>query len=160
MSLNRIVSFSDLESLRRWLQGKTVVLGTGCFDLLHVGHLYFLRDAAKQGDVLFIGINSDRAVRTIKGETRPIIRQDERAELMAAFRYVDFVFIYDDVTADKCILNLKPDVFAIGEKSVKAYPEELTAAKRAGARVHVVKCVPSISTTSVVKTILNENTSS
>lgn len=160
MPFGHIISFEDLGSLRSQLSGQTLVLGTGCFDLLHVGHLYFLKDARKQGDVLIIGINSDQAVRAIKGATRPIIRQEDRAELIAAFRFVDHVFIYDDVKADECILNLKPDVYAIGEESVKAYPGELAAVKTIGGRIHVVKRIPFISTTSVVTNILNENTSS
>lgn len=157
MSSKNIISFSDLGLLRSQLSEKTVVLGTGCFDLLHVGHLYFLKEARKQGDVLVVGINSDQAVRTIKGPNRPIFSQEERAELIAAFRYVDYVFIYNNVLANDCILNLKPNVYIIGEDSVEAYPSELATAKNCGSNIYVVKRIPSISTTSIVTNILKQN---
>ncbi len=152
-----IGTVSDLRSLRNKLSEQKIILGTGCFDLLHVGHLYFLKEARKQGDVLVVGINSDRSVSAIKGPDRPIIKQDQRAEILAAFRYVDYVFIYDSVVADDCILTLKPDVYAIGEESVNGYPSELAAANSVKARVHVIKRIPSLSTTSVVSNILKTN---
>ncbi len=157
MPLNNIILFSDLSVLRNQLLEKTIVLGTGCFDLLHIGHLYFLKDAQKQGDVLVVGVNSDYSVGTIKGPDRPIIKEDQRAELVGAFRHVDYVFIYDDVVADECILTLKPNVYAIGEESVDAYPSELAAANHTGTSIHIVKRVPSVSTTSVVMNILDKS---
>lgn len=150
MPLENIISVSDLVTLRERLSGQTIVLATGCFDILHVGHLYFLRDASMQGDVLVVGVNSDRAVKMIKGLHRPIIEQDQRAELIAAIRCVDYVFIYDDMVADDYIIRLKPDVFAIGEENVRAYPSESAAARQVGTRVHVVTRIPSASTTSIV----------
>lgn len=153
MPPENIISVSDLVLLRERLSGQIIVLATGCFDILHVGHVYFLRDASMQGDVLVVGVNSDRAVRSIKGLERPVVEQDERAELIAAFRCVDYVFIYDDIVADDYIIRLKPDVFAIGEESVKGYPSESTTAKEIGARVHVVTRIPTSSTTSILTDI-------
>lgn len=151
-----VETISDLESLSSRLSKQKIVLGTGCFDLLHVGHLYYLKESRMQGDVLIIGLNSDSSVRRIKGPDRPIIREDHRAELLAAIRYVDYVFIFDNVVADECILNLKPDVYSIGEESVQAYPSELEAANSVGSRIHIVKRVPFISTTSMVTGILKK----
>ena len=153
MPSGNIISVSDLVTLRERLLGQTIVLATGCFDILHVGHLYFLRDASTQGDVLIVGVNSDRAVKLIKGFGRPIVKQDERAELIAAFRCVDYVFIYDDTVVDDYIIRLKPDIFAIGEESITAYPSESAAAKLVGAKVHSVARIQSASTTSIVKNI-------
>jgi D-glycero-beta-D-manno-heptose 1-phosphate adenylyltransferase len=99
-----------------------VVLGTGCFDIMHIGHLYFLEQAGRHGDVLVIGVNSDQSVRAIKGPSRPIVDQLERATLVAALRCVDHVFVYDDIVADYQIRALRPDVYVIGEESVGRYP--------------------------------------
>ena len=145
-----IIPFSALGTLRERFPGRSLVLGTGCFDLLHPGHLHFLQEARAQGDVLVIGINSDAAVRAIKGEGRPILKEEERLAMVATFRCVDLVFVFDDRVADESILSLKPDVFVIGEESVPDYPSELTSAQSVGARVHVVKRIPGTSTTSIV----------
>lgn len=149
-----IGTIADLPVWRSMLLEKTIVLATGCFDLLHIGHLYFLRQACEQADVLVVGVNSDRSVQVIKGEKRPIVRQEQRAELVAAFRCVDYVFIYDDIVADDCIISLNPDVYAVGEESVKAYPSEVMVAANTGTRIHVVKRIPSISTTAIVANVL------
>jgi rfaE bifunctional protein nucleotidyltransferase chain/domain len=153
---NHITTSADLGSLRGRFPGQTIVLATGCFDLLHTGHLHFLEEARRQGDVLVVGLNSDGAVRNIKGAGRPILRQEERAALVAAFRCVDLAFIFDDTVADGSILILRPDVFVIGEESVKVYPSELSTARTVGARVHVVSRVGGTSTTSIVVSV-NQN---
>jgi rfaE bifunctional protein nucleotidyltransferase chain/domain len=150
VSNNHITTFSDLGSLRERFPGRSIVLGTGCFDLLHTGHLYFLQEASRQGDVLVVGLNSDAAVRAIKGANRPILKETERVALVAAFRCVEMAFIFDDTVADESILSLRPDVFVIGEESVDDYPSELSSARSVGARVHIVKRVPGTSTTSIV----------
>ena len=150
---NHITTLAELGSLRRRFPGRSIVLGTGCFDLLHPGHLHFLQEASHQGEVLVIGLNSDTSVRAIKGAGRPILRQEERAALVAALRCVDLAFIFDDTAADEGILTLSPDVFVIGEESVKDYPSELSSAASVGARVHVVMRVPGTSTTSIVASV-------
>lgn len=158
MSVENLIAASDLDVLRESLSGRSIVLATGCFDILHVGHVYFLKEARAQGDVLVVGINSDRAVKLIKGPKRPFVGQNDRATILAAFRDVDYVFIFDDTVADNSIARLKPDVFVIGEESMKAYPSESTAAEAIGARVYPISRSPAPSTTSIVtniKQILN-----
>lgn len=150
MTSANIVSGFDLPLMRQQLSHQTIVLATGCFDILHGGHLYFLREASAQGNVLVVGVNSDRSIKLMKGPHRPIVGQDERAELIAALRIVNFVFIFDNTVADEYIINLKPDVFAIGEESVRIFPSESIAAIKVGARVHVVTRIPSASTSSIV----------
>lgn len=154
MSAENIIAVSELAALRNSLSGRSVALATGCFDILHVGHVYFLKEARAQGDVLVVGVNSDRAVRLIKGPQRPFVGQNDRATVLAAFRDVDYVFIFDDTVADDSIARLRPDVFAIGEESVKTYPSELAAAGAVGARVHPVPRVPASSTTSIWTNII------
>ncbi|PIP31933.1 D-glycero-beta-D-manno-heptose 1-phosphate adenylyltransferase [bacterium (Candidatus Gribaldobacteria) CG23_combo_of_CG06-09_8_20_14_all_37_87_8] len=155
MKINKILSIQTLLSMRKRLKNKTIVLGTGCFDILHIGHLYFLQQASEQGDILIVGINSDKSIKIMKGKNRPIIKQDERAQLIAAFDCVDYVFVYDGTTARDYILSLKPHVFAIGEGSVRDYPDECEATKKVGARLHIIKRMPFPSTTSIVTKIQN-----
>jgi rfaE bifunctional protein nucleotidyltransferase chain/domain len=132
----------------------TVVLGTGCFDLMHVGHAYFLEQASLQGDVLVVGINSDASVRGIKGLARPVVGELDRAAMVAALRYVDHVFIYDEPVADAQIRLLVPDVFVTGAESADAYPSELHAARGVGTRVHTIDRVPDRSTSLMVADVL------
>jgi rfaE bifunctional protein nucleotidyltransferase chain/domain len=148
-----VIRFEDLASLRAELGDRTVALGTGCFDIVHVGHVYFINQAAEQADVLVVGVNSDRSVRTIKGEHRPVVGERERAAMLAAMRGVDHVVIYDDVVADDCIRALRPEVYVTGAESVGGYPSELVAARDVGARVHVVDRLPDHSTTSIVAAV-------
>jgi D-glycero-beta-D-manno-heptose 1-phosphate adenylyltransferase len=141
---------ADLAALRVELIGRTVALGTGCFDLLHVGHLYFLKEASRQGEVLVVGVNSDRSVLAIKGPSRPIVSERNRAAMVGALRCVDHVFLYDDSVADDCIRELGPDVYVTGPESYELYPTEVAAAHEVGARVHVVDRLPPHSTTAML----------
>jgi rfaE bifunctional protein nucleotidyltransferase chain/domain len=95
-------------------QGKKVVWTNGCFDLLHVGHVRSLREAKSLGDILIVGINSDRSVRGNKGEIRPFICQDDRAEMIAALESVDYVTIFDDATPAGILSELRPDIHCKG----------------------------------------------
>ena len=108
--------------------GRRIVLANGCFDLLHVGHIRYLEEARRLGDVLFVGINSDAAVARLKGRGRPLMPADERAEMLRALRAVDHVVVFDDDTADALIRALKPDVHAKGtDYTVDSVPERGTA---------------------------------
>lgn len=136
--------------------GQRVVLATGCFDIMHVGHVYFLEEASRQGDVLVVGVNGDQSVRAMKGPRRPIVGEVQRATLVAALRCVDYTFVYDSVTADQQIHALAPRVFVTGEESVSQYPAESEAARDVGARVHVVQRMHLYSTTSLMENIQRE----
>jgi rfaE bifunctional protein nucleotidyltransferase chain/domain len=108
--------------------GRRIVLANGCFDLLHVGHVRYLEDARRLGDVLFVGINSDAAVARLKGAGRPLMPASERAEMLAALRAVDHVFVFEDDTADGILRALRPDVHAKGtDYTVDSVPERATA---------------------------------
>jgi len=112
----QILSLDELQSQRERLRraGRVVVFTNGCFDLLHPGHVRYLQQARALGDALIVALNSDRAVRELKGETRPILNQDERAEVMAALGCVDYVMIFDDVSPQAVIATLLPDVLVKG----------------------------------------------
>jgi rfaE bifunctional protein nucleotidyltransferase chain/domain len=105
-------------------QGKTLVLANGAFDLLHVGHLRYLQAAALEGDLLIVAVNSDSSVRVSKGDDRPVIPENERAELIAALRGVSHVIIFSDRTVEPIISALRPNVHAKGtDYTVESVPE-------------------------------------
>ena len=109
-TLDEVVSIA--RDLRR--QGKRVVFTNGCFDLLHRGHVRYLDRAKTLGDVLIVAINSDASVRALKGPDRPVMSQEERAELVAALAAVDYVFVFDEPDPEKVIRALEPDVLVKG----------------------------------------------
>jgi rfaE bifunctional protein nucleotidyltransferase chain/domain len=112
----KVRTIDDLIALRApWsTAGKTVVWTNGCFDILHVGHVRSLRDAKALGDILVVGINSDASVRSIKGDSRPIVNQSDRAELIAALEMVDYVTIFDEPTPVVALSRLRPDIHCKG----------------------------------------------
>ena len=105
-------------------EGANIVLANGCFDLFHVGHLRYLEGAASLGDVLVVAINSDRQARELKGEGRPFSPENERSEIVAALKCVDFVTVFDEPTVEELLLALKPDFHAKGtDYTVDTVPE-------------------------------------
>ncbi len=110
--MGRDALIEERKRLRR--EGKRVVFTNGCFDLLHAGHVRYLREARSLGDLLVVALNSDASVRLLKGEGRPILNQDERAEIMAALQVVDYVTIFDEATPRELIASLLPDVLVKG----------------------------------------------
>jgi D-beta-D-heptose 7-phosphate kinase/D-beta-D-heptose 1-phosphate adenosyltransferase len=112
-------------------EGKRIVFTNGCFDLLHPGHLALLAAAAEMGDVLIVAINSDQSVRRLKGESRPIYPDAERAEILLAVRWVDYVTVFDEDTPLETIHRIRPDVLVkgaeygdgeiVGEEFLKSY---------------------------------------
>ena len=127
-----------------------VVLTNGVFDLLHVGHLRYLRQARQYGDLLVVGINADAAVRQLK-PGRPLVPDVERAELVAALEPVDYAVIFPELTADELIRALRPAVYVKGgDYSLDSLPEAPTA-QALGARVVIVPLVPSRSTSELVE---------
>jgi D-beta-D-heptose 7-phosphate kinase/D-beta-D-heptose 1-phosphate adenosyltransferase len=103
---------SDLASLKS--QNKKIVFTNGCFDLLHVGHVRYLQEAKKLGDVLVIGVNSDASVKRLKGPARPVQTEADRAEILAALGCVDFTVIFTEDTPENLIKTVKPDILVKG----------------------------------------------
>ena len=114
--MSKIVDKETLFEARARLrnQGKRLVFTNGCFDLLHAGHVRYLSEARSLGDALIVALNSDRSVRELKGEGRPILNEGERAEVIAALEAVDFVIIFDEKTPRELIASLLPDVLVKG----------------------------------------------
>ena len=124
------------ERLRQ--EGRQVVFANGCFDLFHVGHVRYLEGARQQGDVLVVGVNSDRSVRQLKGEGRPLLPEDARAELLAAMECVDYVVVFDEVTAENLLRDLRPDVHCKGTDYTEATVPEREVVRSWGGRVVIV----------------------
>ncbi len=117
---------------------KRIVLANGCFDLLHVGHIRYLRAARRLGDVLFVGINSDAAVARLKGPGRPLLSVAERVEMLTALRDVDHVVVFEEDTADRLVAQLRPDIHAKGtDYTPDSVPEGATV-RALGGQVAVV----------------------
>src|SRR5262245_21970279 len=110
LSLERMIA--ERERLRG--QKRKLVFTNGCFDLIHPGHIRVLREARSLGDVLIVAINSDRSVRELKGRDRPVMNEDERAEVLAELACVDYVIIFDDLTPRETIKAIRPDVLVKG----------------------------------------------
>ncbi len=135
-------------------QGKRLVLANGCFDLLHVGHVRYLRAARAFGDVLLVALNSDASVRRLKGPGRPLIPAAERAELVGALGAVDAVVVFDDDRADALIAWLRPDVHAKGTDYSEESVPERQAVLAVGGRVAIAGDPKAHATRDLIKTIL------
>lgn len=131
--------------------GKRLVFTNGVFDLLHVGHVRYLTQARLLGDVLLVAINSDRTVRQLKGETRPVFAEGERAEILAALRVVDYVTIFDDISPRSLIATLLPDVLVKGGDYSLDEIHGREEVEAAGGSVISLPFVDGASTTSIIK---------
>lgn len=118
--------------------GKTVVLANGCFDVLHAGHVRYLRAARSEGDVLVVAINSDSSVRKLKGAGRPILGEMNRAQLVAALAAVDFVVVFDESDVRSLLRELRPDVHAKGTDYTHESVPERDESERLGVRIAIV----------------------
>jgi len=135
LGLTVVVTESELvEAIARdRAEGKSIAFANGCFDLLHVGHVRYLQGAAAEGDRLAVAVNDDESVRALKGEGRPILSAADRAELVAALRGVDYVVVFGDVTVERLLLLLKPDVHCKGtDYTIDTVPERAVVAGYGG----------------------------
>ena len=126
------------ETIERERRGGKIVLANGCFDLFHVGHVRYLAGAKELGDCLIVGINSDAQVRRLKGENRPFTPENERAETIAALRFVDFVTIFDEPTVEELIRAIRPDFHAKGTDYTAETVPERDVVRACGGQVAIV----------------------
>ena len=135
-------------------EGKRIVLANGCFDVLHVGHIRYLHDARRLGDVLFLGLNDDASVSRLKGRGRPVMPLDERVEILQSLRDVDHVVVFAEDTADDLVARLRPHVHAKGtDYTLDTVPEAATA-RSVGTRVAIAGDPKSHATRDVIARIL------
>jgi len=153
----KLRSLADAVAWREKLRAtkKTVVLTNGVFDLLHAGHLHYLRAAAEKGGALFIALNGDASVRTLKGPTRPVQPAVERAYALGALEFVDTVFVFDTPRLDSEIRAVKPDIYVkAGDYTLdKLDPGERAALQAVGAKIEFMPFLPGYSTTELIKKI-------
>ena len=131
--------------------GARLVFTNGVFDLLHIGHVRYLAQARALGDALLVAINSDRTVRELKGSDRPVFDQAERAEILAALRYVDYVVVFDDVSPRTLIAELLPDVLVKGGDYQLDEIHGREEVEAAGGKVISLPFVQGASTTSLIE---------
>lgn len=157
--MGRVLSLRELLEARARVQaeGKIVILTNGCFDLLHLGHVEYLRKAKALGDVLVVAVNSDASTKRLKGPLRPILPEATRAGIVAALAWVDYVVVFEEDTAEKLVGAMRPEVYVKGgdyEAEGKALPEAAAVASYGG-KVVLLPLVPGYSTSEIIETILN-----
>jgi len=139
---NKIIAFARLtsESQRLQSEGKRIVATNGCFDILHVGHVRYLAAAKARGDVLIVGLNGDKSVRQLKGPRRPVNREQDRAEVLAAVESVDYVVIFPEARATKFLAAARPAVYVKGGDYTAETldPAERDVLEKAGSKIEII----------------------
>lgn len=134
-------------------QGKTVVTTNGCFDILHVGHVRYLEKTKTFGDFLIVLLNSDKSVRSIKGPTRPINCEEDRAEILSALKCVDYVVLFDEDSPRNLLDEMKPDVYTKGADYTMETLPEADIMRKNNTRVEFIEFVEGKSTTKTIEKI-------
>ena len=147
------------EDLRRIVEdfktkGKRIVFTNGCFDLLHIGHIRYLEEAKSLGDVLVVGVNSDRSVRNLKGPNRPILPEEERTEILSGLESVNYITIFDEPTPLELISFLQPHILVKGGDWTKETIVGKEVVERLGGEVVILPFVEGSSTSNLIETIL------
>src|ERR1041384_2529453 len=157
----KLKTVEELKAVRQHarVQGRRVVLANGCFDLLHVGHIRYLRAAKSLGDILAVAINSDSSVAAIKGPGRPVQPETERAEIVGSLECVDYVTIFDALTVDALLRDLQPDIHAKGTDYAAASVHERETVLSYGGQVAIAGDPKDHSTRDLIQTILSSNSS-
>ncbi len=154
---SKIVDWTAAEKLvQKWKQqGLSIVFTNGCFDIVHIGHVDYLERARNLGDKLILGLNTDKSIKRIKGEKRPIVEENARARVIAALEFVDVVVLFDEDTPIRLIEAIKPDILVKGDDYT---PENIVGADfviKNGGSVKTVPLVKGFSTSNIVEKIKN-----
>ena len=152
--MQKLKTASELSAIRAAMgaAGKSLVFTNGCFDLLHVGHVRYLQQARVLGDALVVAVNGDDSVRALKGPTRPINSELDRAEVLAALECVDFVVLFHTERVTELVREIRPHIYAKGGDYTVATldPGERTALEEAGTQIEILSLVPGKSTTATL----------
>lgn len=146
---NRLVARVAIERRKR----QKIVLANGCFDLFHVGHIRYLAGAKALGDILIVGINSDEQVRKLKGENRPFMPENERAEIISALKFVDYVTIFPEPTVTELLRAIRPDFHAKGTDYTTENVPEREIVKEFGGKVAIVGDPKDHSSTNLIEIV-------
>ena len=153
---NKIIASDTLKEIVTELktQGKKVVATSGCFDILHAGHVTYLEEAAAKGDVFIVFLNSDQSVKRLKGETRPIVPEHERATVLAGLGCINYVCLFDENTPCEMINKIMPDSFIKGGDYAGTHIPEMDSVAVYGGKVEYVSMVDGCSTTNIIEKIM------
>ena len=156
--MGQLIKRENIRSFVEKLQagGKTVVVTNGCFDILHVGHVRYLQKTKSFADYLIVLLNSDKSVRAIKGEGRPINNEHNRAEILCALSCVDFVVLFDENSPADLIDEIKPDVYTKGADYTMETLPEADVVRKNNIRVEFITFVEGQSTTNLINKINNK----
>ena len=131
--------------------GKKIVFTNGCFDIIHVGHVRYLNAAKKLGDVLIVGLNTDASIKMLKGESRPVNNEKDRAEVLLGLKAVDYVVLFGERTAENLVAQVKPDIYVKGgDYTVEQIPEAKIV-QSCGGEVRLIDFVSGYSTTGTIE---------
>ncbi|MCD6516282.1 MAG: adenylyltransferase/cytidyltransferase family protein [Candidatus Aminicenantes bacterium] len=157
--MNKIIPLKKLKQIiiKQKKEGKTVVLANGCFDLIHVGHIRYLKGARMSGDILVIALNSDSSVNRLKGPGRPILNQNQRADILSGFEFVDHIIIFDESDVSRILLSLKPDIHAKGSDYTEETVPEKDVVCSYGGKVAIVGGPKIKSTSEIILEINKKN---
>ena len=155
MLIDRIKISEIVTSLKA--KGKKIVFTNGCFDILHVGHVRYLKEAKALGDILILGLNSDCSVKSLKGSNRQINNESDRAEVLSALKAIDYVVIFDEKTAENIVGEVKPDIYAKGgDYSIDTLPEAKIVAEHGG-KTMLLQLVDGKSSTNIINKCKENN---
>ena len=153
--MGKVVSQEEIIKIVRAGQasGKTFAATNGCFDILHVGHVRYLQKTKEKADFLIVMLNSDKSVKLIKGESRPINNENDRAEILTALQCVDYVVLFEEKSPTKLLENIRPDIYTKGADYTMETLPERDVVKRNNIRVCFIDFVEGKSTTNIIKKI-------
>jgi D-glycero-beta-D-manno-heptose 1-phosphate adenylyltransferase len=154
----KIIAYPELSNWRQQFRGgRKLVVTNGCFDLLHLGHVTYLEKARNLGDLLLVGVNSDAAVRGLKGEGRPVNNENDRAAVLAALEAVDAVCIFPDVRATQFLGAAQPDIYVKGgDYTLETLDQsERRTVEQSGGRIELIPFVPGKSTTGLLQKLMS-----
>jgi len=154
--------FTKLKDLKKIIdkfkkEKKVIVFTNGCFDILHIGHVKYLKEAKKLGDILIVGVNSDDSVKILKGKTHPIIPEKERAEILDSLEVVDYVIIFNEINPENLISQLRPDIHVKGGNYQIEEIPEAKLVESFGGKTIILKEVKGKSTSNIIAKILELN---
>lgn len=152
---HKLLNGKAVDSFRTSNENKKIVFTNGCFDILHIGHIHYLQEAAKLGDMLVVGLNSDASVERIKGPKRPINSELERAEIMCALEFIDYVVIFEEDTPLNLIKKIQPDVLVKGGDYLNEYVVGTNEVEARGGKLVLIPFVEGKSTSNIIKKIQN-----
>lgn len=153
--MEKLIKKDELDKIISNLKSKNkkIVMTNGCFDILHAGHVRYLKESKKFGDILIVGLNSDSSVKALKGNSRPINNEEDRIEVLSALEAVDYVVLFNEISPVKLLDEIKPDIYTKGaDYTIETLPEAKTVLGNGG-KIEFIKLVEGKSTTKIIDKI-------